>query len=82
MSRGFKNMTNTLVSLMEWSHIAHMMGDIREKTHQDIYVSWQKITKSYYDTLDLENKTRCINCNELVLDCLVRCPFCCEDNLK
>lgn len=41
-------MSNTLVQLMEWSHVEHMMGRLTEKKHQSIHVSWEKITKTFY----------------------------------
>ena len=69
-------MQNTLVQLMEWSHIEHMMGKIPEKTHQELYSSWHKITKSFYATLDRENKSQCVSCDTWILNCFVRCPEC------
>ena len=69
-------MQNTLVQLMEHPHIEYMYGRLRGKNLQEIHQSWEKITKSYYDTLDLENKTKCIACDNLVWDCMARCPCC------
>ena len=69
-------MQNTLVQLMEWSHIEHMYGRLSTHKHQELYSSWHKITKSFYATLDRENKIQCVSCDTWILNCFVRCPEC------
>jgi len=46
---------NTLVQLMEWSHIEYMMGRLSSWKHQELYQSWHKITKSFYESLEEED---------------------------
>lgn len=47
--------SKTLVQLMEWSHIEYMMGRLPTYRHQELYQSWQKITKSFYESLEIDN---------------------------
>lgn len=47
-------MTNTLVQLMEWSHIERMMDRLSDSKHTELYLSWEKITKSFYESLEAQ----------------------------
>ena len=49
-------LNSTLVPLMEWSHIEHMMGKISDLQHHNLYKSWQKNTNSYYESLETVTK--------------------------
>ena len=50
-----KQTQNTLVQLMEWSHIERMMGKLADEKHQEIYLSWEAITHSFYKSLEAAN---------------------------